>query len=85
MNINYEIEYMNKDNKIIRLKTKNIDAIQFDLSGINGYTIKYRTSIINNAGYLPWVYGYNTYNSDGYAGIFGKAIDKIQIEIIKNN
>ena len=25
MNINYEIEYMNKDNKIIRLKTKNID------------------------------------------------------------
>lgn len=67
------------------IKTKNIDAIQFDLDGINGYTVKYRTSIINNEGYLPWVYGYNTYNSDGYAGIFGKAIDKIQIEIIKNN
>ena len=25
MNINYEIEYMNANNKIIRLKTKNID------------------------------------------------------------
>lgn len=67
------------------IKTKDIDAIQFDLDGINGYTIRYRVSTINSSGYLPWISGYNTYDSDGYAGIFGKSIDKIQIEVIKNN
>lgn len=67
------------------IKTKDIDAVQFDLDGINGYTIRYRVSTINSSGYLPWVSGYNTYDSDGYAGIFGKSIDKIQIEVVKNN
>lgn len=65
------------------VKTKDIDAIQLDFQGISGYCVKYRVSTINSSNYLSWITGYNTSNSMGYAGIFGKAIDKIQIEIIR--
>ena len=65
-------------NKII-----DIDAIQIDFSGVSGYTARYRVSTISTKSYLDWIEGYNTSNSMGYAGIFGRAIDKIQIEIIK--
>lgn len=64
-------------------KTIDIDAIQIDFSGVSGYTARYRVSTISTKSYLDWIEGYNTSNSMGYAGIFGKAIDKIQIEIIK--
>lgn len=64
-------------------KTIDIDAIQIDFSGVSGYTVRYRVSTISTKSYLDWIEGYNTSNSMGYAGIFGRAIDKIQIEIIK--
>lgn len=65
------------------VKTKDIDAIQLDLQGVDGYCVKYRVSTINSSNYLSWIIGYNTTNSMGYAGVFGKSIDKIQIEIVK--
>lgn len=65
------------------LKTRDIDAIQLDLIDIDGYEVKYRVSITGSKNYLDWVTGYNNTDSSGYAGIFGKTIDKIQIEIIK--
>lgn len=64
-------------------KTIDIDAIQIDFSGVSGYTARYRVSTISTKSYLDWIEGYNISNSMGYAGIFGRAIDKIQIEIIK--
>lgn len=64
-------------------KIRDIDAIQIDFSGVSGYKVRYRVSTISTKSYLNWIEGYNTYNSMGYAGIFGKAIDKIQIEIVK--
>lgn len=64
-------------------KIRDIDAIQIDFSGAPGYKVRYRVSTISTKSYLNWIEGYNTSNSMGYAGIFGKAIDKIQIEIIK--
>lgn len=43
---------------------------------------KYRVHIINED-WLPWVSGYDMYDSEsGYAGIIGKVIDGIQIEIV---
>lgn len=45
-------------------------------------TAKYRVHIING-NWLPWVSGYDMNDSEfGYAGIFGKEIDAIQVEII---
>ena len=64
-------------------KIRDIDAIQIDFSGVPGYQVRYRVSTIYTKSYLNWIEGYNTSNSMGYAGIFGKAIDKIQIEIVK--
>lgn len=64
-------------------KIRDIDAIQMDFSGIEGYEVRYRVSTIKSKSYLNWIEGYNTKNSMGYSGIFGQAIDKIQVEIIK--
>ena len=41
-----------------------------------GHKIQYRVSPIGSNTYYSWVTGLND-----YAGVFGKAIDKIQIKI----
>lgn len=64
-------------------KTGDIDAVQIDFNGVSGYKVRYRVSTISTKSYLDWIEGYNISNSMGYAGIFGNAIDKIQIEIVK--
>lgn len=55
-----------------------VDGIQLDFSGVPGYQVMYRVSTFGTNTYLPWVKG-----TADYAGIFGKAIDKIQIKIVK--
>ena len=57
---------------------KEIDGVQFCLEGMEGYDVYYRISTTASTDYLPWVK-----NAEDYAGIFGKQIDKIQIEIRK--
>lgn len=57
---------------------KPIDRVQFDLQGAPGYAVEYRVSVVGQTGYLPWVRG-----TSDYAGIDGKAIDKLQIRIVK--
>ncbi len=56
-----------------------IDAIQIDSIDKN-YKIVYRVSTLNGP-YLPFVQNYNEINGDGYAGIFTKVIDRIQIRV----
>lgn len=65
-------------NGVAGSKNIEVDGIQLDFSGVDGYTVKYRVSTIESDTYLPWVLG-----TSDYAGIFGKAIDKVQIEIAK--
>ena len=59
------------------LRTQPIDAIQLTLVDLPNYKIRYRVSTIHSNSYLPWVEGLTD-----YAGIFGREIDKIQIEVI---
>lgn len=54
---------------------KKIDAMQVIASGCGGKA-KYRVSTIGSTNYLPWVY-----DDQDYAGIIGKAIDKVQVAI----
>lgn len=54
-----------------------IDAIQIELSGLADYQVRYRVSTIYGTDYFPWVEG-----TSDYAGVFGKPIDKVQIEIV---
>lgn len=62
---------------------KYIDCIQMELSGLDGYAVEYRVSTAQSKSYLPWVRGWNDKNEDGYAGIYGVAVDKLQIRIVK--
>lgn len=64
---------------------KPIDAIQvyyYTPEGIRPYKkAKYRVSPVNG-NYYPWQYDTETKNSqDGYAGSFGRQIDRFQLEI----
>lgn len=62
---------------------KQIDCVQMELLGVDGYTVEYRVSTAKSSGYLEWVQGYNNVNEDGYAGLVGVAIDKLQVRIVK--
>ena len=75
--------YNTKDNKngYAGNKGQPIDAIQ--IKPIDGYDVRYRVSTFGSKEYLPWVTNYNLKNGDGYAGIIGRTIDKVQIELIR--
>ena len=62
---------------------KYIDCIQMELSGLDGYSVEYRVSTAKSKSYLPWVRSWNDKTEDGYAGIYGVAVDKLQIRIVK--
>lgn len=55
-----------------------VDGLQLELEGVPGYQVMYRVSIFGTCTYLPWVKGL-----EDYAGLYGKAIDKIQVKIVK--
>lgn len=58
------------------LKSRTIDAIQFDTTS-SSYVISYRVKVVGGD-YLPWVR-----NTEDYAGIFNRNIDKIEVKIEK--
>ena len=62
---------------------KQIDCIQMELIRVDGYTVQYRVSTAKSTSYLPYVKGWNSTNDEGYAGIYGVAIDKLQAKIVK--
>lgn len=64
------------------LKSKDIDGVQFDLCDLEGYTVRYRSSVTGTNEYLSWITGWGE-GSMGYSGTFGKTIDKLQVEIVK--
>ena len=55
---------------------KNIDALEMQLIGLKGYSVKYRAYVCGR--WLPWVTDLND-----YAGIYGKAIEGIQVQVIR--
>ena len=61
---------------------KPIECVQMHFYGVDGYIVEYRVSPVSSD-YLPFVRGYNVINDDGYAGIDGLSIDRLQAVIIK--
>lgn len=57
-----------------------IDGLQFYISGVFGKHVRYRVHTSDD-GWLAWVTDYGE-GSNGYAGIFGHAIDAVQIEVV---
>lgn len=64
-------------------KGKEIDAVQMQLIGADGYEVQYRVSPAANKGWYGWCADLTDKTGDGYAGVFGKAIDCIQIEVVR--
>lgn len=64
---------------------RDIDAVQMRLVGnlANNYDIYYRVSYVNASNYLNWIKNANGTGAMAYAGVFGKAVDKIQVYIKK--
>ena len=60
-----------------------IDAVQMRLVGVDGYEIQYRVSPSASKGWYSWCTGLTDATGDGYAGVFGKPIDCIQMKIVK--
>ena len=58
---------------------ETIDAVQMVLEGVDGYQVRYRVSA--GGRWYGWCTGLIDATGDGYAGVFGKAIDRIQIKI----
>ena len=64
-------------------KGKRIDAVQMQLIGVDGYEVKYRVSPAASKGWYNWCTGLKDVTGDGFAGVFGKPIDCIQVDIVK--
>ena len=66
-------------------KGMKIDGVQMYLIGLDDYKITYRVSPTDANGYYTWVDGSSVAEPKGsqYAGVFGRAIDCIQVDIIK--
>lgn len=62
-------------NNCIAGNKKSIDGIQIKLENASGYSVKYRVSTVGSTSYSAWLDNNSTIN-------YGKAIDKIQVEIV---
>ncbi len=62
---------------------EEIDAVQMQLLGVDGYEVRYRVSAAGNNKWYGWCEGLTDKTGDGYAGVFGKAVDCIQCEIVR--
>ena len=62
-------------------KKRNVDKLQMYLDGKVGYQAEYQ--VYAGGKWWPWVRGYNNSNSNGYAGVTGKAIQAVRIRIVK--
>ena len=65
------------------IRGKPIDAVQMVLEGVSGYTVEYRVSPAATKGWYAWCRGLTDPTGDGYAGVFGRPIDCIQIRLVK--
>lgn len=60
---------------------KDADGIQMHLVDAPGYVVEYRVAA-KGKDYYPWVRDYGE-GSEGYAGCYGKAFDRLQCRIVQ--
>lgn len=67
---------------------KPIDCLQFEFYGLSNqatYVAEYRVANVGKPDYLDTVRQYNNVNEDGYAGLIGKPIDRLQVRVVKKS
>ena len=63
------------------VRGKPIDALQMRLKDAEGYELRYRVTSLKTPDWHQWCTGTADATGDGYAGVFGSAIDGVQMEI----
>ena len=76
------LPWVENDTDFAGVRGDTIDAVQATLSGLQGYEVRYRVSL-RNGGWSGWCTGLSDATGDGYAGVFGKPIDRIQMKIVR--
>ena len=61
---------------------KEMDMLQMTLADLPGFAVEYRVAPVGKD-YLPWVRDFNETNTNGYAGVKGKAFDRLQVRVVK--
>ncbi len=77
------LPWVENDNDWAGVRGKEIDGVQMELTGAEGYQVQYRVSPKTNKGWYGWCTGLSDKTGDGYAGVFGRPIDAIQIKIVR--
>lgn len=63
-------------------KKTSCDLLQMTLTEIEGYAVRYRV-YSKGLGWLAWITEYNNTDSMGYAGVKGREIQAVQVQIVK--
>lgn len=77
------LPWVKNDTDFAGVRGKAIDALQMKFEGVEGYDIRYRVSPAHNQGWYGWCVGLTDATGDGYAGVLGKPIDCVQMELVK--
>lgn len=77
------LPFVTNDEDFAGVRGKTIDALQMELTGLSGYAVRYRVGPTQNSGWYGWCENTTDPTGDGYAGVFGKPISRIQMEIVK--
>ena len=77
------LPWVENDTDHAGVRGQAIDAVQMQLVGADDYEVKYRVSPQQNGGWYGWCTGLSDATGDGYAGVFGNAIDCIQIKVVR--
>ena len=78
------LPWVTDDTDFAGVRGKAFDAVQMKLTGAPGYEVKYRVSSTATLGkWYGWCVGLTDATGDGYAGVFGKPVDRIQITVVR--
>lgn len=77
------LSWVTSDKSWAGVRGKPIDAIQMELGGVDGYTVRYRVTSLKTPDWHGWCEGLTDATGDGYAGVMGYPIDGVQIEIVR--
>lgn len=77
------LPWVKNDTDFAGVRGKAIDALQMKFEGVDGYDIRYRVSPAHNQGWYGWCVGLTDATGDGYAGVLGKPIDCVQMQLVK--
>ncbi len=76
------LPWVENDSDFAGVRGQAIDALQAQLIGVEGYEVCYRVSPVGG-GWYGWCTGLTDATGDGYAGVFGRAIDRVQMKIVR--